>query len=1530
MLTFKVAAATTASPAMAMATYLTDEANQHELAQKLAAYYDEEMAALVAGVPRQDMHPLLAEKLGIDPSKGLTKEQIANLLMGNRTDGARIPGKQIQRNTQDKVRTAYIDLAFQAPKSFSVALALAQTERERAKLDLAFRRALDRVMVDVEGIIGVARKGKGGRDGHEKGHVAWAAFHHFSARPTTMIPKQVDGQDATEIAAIKVVGDPHRHAHVIVPNAVVTDKGRVTSLHLMRMHERVLEIGAVFQAYLGVELRKDGVEWEADSDTTKSIHARRGRLTAIPRWLEEHYSKRSANGEEAARKFAADRGIDWATLSPEQRIRLLKTGATLGRQAKEGPPDFEAWMQQAQDAGYEHRSVLRPDDIQEMPSAEIRQQGAYETSLPILAPELERRGVFEGAIAREAAAIGFIQWGLQSIKEIDRVTKAYRTEGVLQDGRKTNLKWGRYQDKKWAQFTTGLHVAQEREAIDLLREAAADFSLAIPAEIIEAAAEKLTRERGYDFTNEQGLAQLEMAKRLGAAGAATVGIGVAGAGKGVVLSVLAEAAHSLGYRTMGTTVAWRQAAALGDTGVGKRKPARKKEADTKVYEDARLEKSDTFALTKFLHGVERGYIKPDNKTIVFVDEIAQVGTRQVLKLSQFRKQFGFKIAGFGDDLQCQSIDAGSTVKLMRRALGATEVPEILETVRQENEEDRLTSLMFREGKESAARTALDRKLAAGLLEIVPGGYEHAIRAGVDRWEERVAARANDPKATVAISVPTNSDARAIGQEVRRRRLARAAAAGTPVGTTVELEATDQTGLSFSLEVSPGDRVRLFRELKNEDGSFGYNGTTVEVASIDPASGMTVRRDDGREMTVSWGSLRSQRNGRIMLTYGYALTIDSRQGDTNTDHITVMPGGSSTVNAYKAYTSDSRNRQRSYIITSQGMEQQEIIDRRPLNDPRNDDKRPAAVNEAILQNMARNLSRQDEKTLATDFEDKARDLHAGTVDAMRASWYRRAQGQTGRGAYKRRQAEAAAQEPAQRAVNALLVHQAAVRKAAEQIAKTPRPSRKAKPTRAPRQKQEAPTMTQAEARAEFSRKLDAIGLMLNERGVSHPIADGRIHYVSTIGAKKGSKRGSYFLSENGLGGWAVNHATNERITWTAAKVEGRILTPEERQRLDLEKRRAREQALNAQRQREEDGAIQALRIWNASRPAKSHPYLTRKMADTHGTRIAPAGMTATMTEGRTMNIGGRLLVPMMDINGKIWNLQTINARGDKFYLPGRKQGLFFDLGEPASPTEARVLVEGLATGDALRTSTALSTRVTFDSANMVHVGVATRRAEPDRPLIYASDNDHHLPGVTASVIADETGTIRYAWKAGVTGDAHKGNTVQYRLAGMPEWQTAARGMDQAGTAIVVPGQAPGARYEVRVFAEHRLMPRPNEGIEKATKAASLTGGTVVTPDFQPGDKGTDWKDYALDHGGADMAKQRMAVRAAFEAKGIKMPDQANVERKSTITQSRREDAMRQAAQKRQDQAQRSQDMQRRQQESQRQAPNTRPAPPGLGA
>ena len=151
---------------------------------------------------------------------------------------------------------------------------------------------------------------------------------------------------------------------------------------------------------------------------------------------------------------------------------------------------------------------------------------------------------------------------------------------------------------------------------------------------------------------------------------------------------------------------------------------------------------------------------------------------------------------------------------------------------------------------------------------------------------------------------------------------------------------------------------------------------------------------------------------------------------------------------------------------------------------------------------------------------------------------------------------------------------------------------------------------------------------------------------------------------------------------------------------------------AQRAAQHEKASQRARelLSAASSEVGRHQYLVTKQAGAHG----------IFTDGH------RLLIPMRDIEGRLWNLQRINAQGNKRFLPGgRVTGLFHRIGKMMDST--LLICEGYATGATLHEQTGHAVAVAFNCGNLKPVAEALREKYPEATLILAADNDRHTPG-----------------------------------------------------------------------------------------------------------------------------------------------------------------------------------------------------------
>jgi DNA-binding protein YbaB len=891
--------------------------------------------------------------------EALTPEQREDILSGRTATGGELTMKQYhERMDTSRARIGYVDLTFSAPKSVSVAWAFAPTEAERGMIHQAHHDAIGSVMRDIEAQIGRARKGKAGQEGWEPGSIGWVSFDHYTARPTVEIVKtDRSGQDYTELHTFKgaggrVAGDMQLHTHTTVFNAVLTETGRMGGLWLDHLDGRVKEWGALYQAYLATNLRRHGVDVVLDDRTEMA------RLTAIPERVTAHFSKRTMGGTAAARAYAAEQGLDWDALDADRKIGLLKQGVQDPRGAKSDDlSDVAAWRLATAEIGYKHRSILRPDQKQTAASREDRLEAAYRAALPVFDKELQRRAAVEGADARLAAAKGLIASGVESPADVNAVTKAMRERGVMQRGEHTSLVWGDVKGENGRDkvgITTILHRDEELRLVANARAAAKDLTAALTSEQIAAAVKRFP---DLDFTSKHGKAQRAVMEQLGTGGRLAVAIGVAGSGKSTLLKPLVDAWTADGRQVHGIALAWRQSDDLTDAGITAR--------------NAR-------AVESFLKSIEKGRVQLDAKSVVVVDELGLLGTRQLNDLLRAQKEHGFQIVGIGDPKQMQSVEAGAVVDLLRHGLGEKAIPTLDTSVRQVEQEERETTLMFRNGETAAA---VERKVENGTLRVVPGGYEEAVRSVVALWQQRREANAGRARFSISISAPTNHDAHQISIAIRdkRREL------GEIGADRITLPATSGAGADarkYDLPLAEGDRVRLFERTNacfldtNKGGNIGRNGTVLEVAEI-RTEGLVLRTKEGRAGLVKWDSLKSAATGRVRLAYGDVLTTNTGQGSTVSEHIFAVPGGSRQVNAFGAYTSGSRHREQSFIVTSDGAERQEVAGRRPLGDKRQVRERD------VIENVARNFARQPVKEGSLAMIARAENLRTGTIQKMQA-------------------------------------------------------------------------------------------------------------------------------------------------------------------------------------------------------------------------------------------------------------------------------------------------------------------------------------------------------------------------------------------------------------------------------------------------------------------------------------------------------------------------------------------------------------------
>jgi putative DNA primase/helicase len=184
-----------------------------------------------------------------------------------------------------------------------------------------------------------------------------------------------------------------------------------------------------------------------------------------------------------------------------------------------------------------------------------------------------------------------------------------------------------------------------------------------------------------------------------------------------------------------------------------------------------------------------------------------------------------------------------------------------------------------------------------------------------------------------------------------------------------------------------------------------------------------------------------------------------------------------------------------------------------------------------------------------------------------------------------------------------------------------------------------------------------------------------------------------------------------------------LSSGDRARLRKEREAREKDAAEAKAKEHEAMAGKAAMDWESAAESGNSAYLVRKGVQPHGVRFES---------------GKVVLVPLRDIDGKLWNVQRILGNGDKrFPAGGRVSGCFHVIGD-LSASAWVLIAEGYATAATLHAATGYAVVVAFNEGNLRHVAPLVRKLLPSAKLMLCADDDKETeartgknPGVMAA-------------------------------------------------------------------------------------------------------------------------------------------------------------------------------------------------------
>ncbi len=237
----------------------------------------------------------------------------------------------------------------------------------------------------------------------------------------------------------------------------------------------------------------------------------------------------------------------------------------------------------------------------------------------------------------------------------------------------------------------------------------------------------------------------------------------------------------------------------------------------------------------------------------------------------------------------------------------------------------------------------------------------------------------------------------------------------------------------------------------------------------------------------------------------------------------------------------------------------------------------------------------------------------------------------------------------------------------------------------------------------------------ECGLQPPefIEPGRFHRFPGQDKRRGNKAGWCVFFHDGTGGSFGDWSTGLIENWQAQRETTYLASERAEFRRRVAAAKATEKAARIDQQRK--AADKAIDIINASKPAVFRPYLQRK-------KVLPLGI---------LENDNYLIIPMQDIDGKVWSVQTISPAGKKLFMAsGRIKDCFYLIGGPV--TDQIFICEGFATGASLHMyGDTIGTRrqpiaVAFNAGNLKGVVLTIHARYPNTAITIAADNDIHTP------------------------------------------------------------------------------------------------------------------------------------------------------------------------------------------------------------
>ena len=402
---------------------------------------------------------------------------------------------------------------------------------------------------------------------------------------------------------------------------------------------------------------------------------------------------------------------------------------------------------------------------------------------------------------------------------------------MIQDRRVLTLEGGR--------MTTLAVRAQEqaieRRAAILARPAGRDVGHTARMNAAREVAERI----GAPLTDEQDMALLV----LTGPERATVLVGPAGTGKGVVIDAAARAEQLAGRETIGIAVSGSTAERLGT--------------------DSPALQKNTMTLDALTARANTGIVRVGPDTTIILDEAGMVDHKRLDALTDLIERSGAKLIAVGDGKQLPSIGPGGMFDRLTRHAPTVELETIHRTT--DPQEQRAWQAL----RAGEPERAMAHYKARGRLHLADT-RDQAAESAVQAWAQLTSEVGIEKVALIADSSNREIDRlNARAQHLRAQR--------------GELGPDELPLSSVHYGLRQGDRVAFIAQHRPYGEPRVENGTCAQVTNVDQEGKLTLALDGSDRR------LRLARQDAESLRLAYAQHVYRQQGAT-VDRAVVLTGG----------------------------------------------------------------------------------------------------------------------------------------------------------------------------------------------------------------------------------------------------------------------------------------------------------------------------------------------------------------------------------------------------------------------------------------------------------------------------------------------------------------------------------------------------------------------------------------------------------------------------------------------------------------